>query len=91
MGLEVHKSLKKAQSLVPRLSNIVTVDRTGLITSIASGKNEKNFHDAITNGMYAMEISDKDATKVVVEANSLADIDDITGDDGNEEAGQVYN
>ena len=90
MGLEVHKSLKKAQSLVSRLSNIVTVDRTGLITSIASGKTEKNFYDAITNGMYAMEISDKDATtKVVAEANSLVDIDNFTGDDCHGEAGSI--
>ena len=29
------------------------------------------------------------ATKVVVESNSLADIDDITGDDGNGEAGST--
>jgi hypothetical protein len=90
MGLEVHKSLQKAQSLVPRISNIVTVDRTGLITSIASGKTEKIFYDAITNGMYAMEISDKDATtKVVAEANSLVDIDDFTGDDCHGEAGST--
>jgi len=83
MGLEVHKSLKKAQSLVTRLSSIVTVDRTGLVTSIASGKTEKIFYDAITNGMYAMEMTpDKDATKVV-------DIDEITGDDGNGEAGST--
>ena len=87
MGLEVHKSLKKAQSLVTRLSSIVTVDRTGLVTSIASGKTEKNFYDAITNGMYAMEMTpDRDATKVV-------DIDEITGgDDANGEAGsQIQN
>ena len=73
-----------------RMSNIVTVDRTGLITSIASGKTEKNFYDAITNGMYAMEISDKDATtKVVAEENSLVDIDDFTGDDCHGEAGST--
>jgi len=74
IGLEVHKSLKKAQSLVSRLTNIVTVDRTGLITSFASGKTEQNFYDAVTNGMYAMEISDKPAK--VAEANCL-DIDDV--------------
>jgi hypothetical protein len=59
MGLEVHKSLKKALSLLPHLTRIVNVDKTGMVTSFASGKTEKNFYDAICNGMYVMEVAEK--------------------------------
>ncbi len=34
MGLEVHKSLKKALALMPRLTCIVNVDQTGIVSQV---------------------------------------------------------
>jgi hypothetical protein len=59
MGIEVHKSLKKALSLMPWLSHIVTVDKSGMVTNFARGKNEKNFYEAISNGMYSLDLMEK--------------------------------
>ena len=75
MGLEVHKSLKKALSLLPRLSDIVTLDRTGMVQSFASGKNEKNLYDALLDGMYAMEVREKKKSSDGINNGTLLDSD----------------
>ena len=59
MGIEVHKSLKKALLLMPRVSHIVNVDKSGMVTNFASGKNEKNFFEAISDGMYSLDLKEK--------------------------------
>jgi hypothetical protein len=52
-------SLKKAISLVPKLSpTIVVIDKSCAIIQYASGWNEASFHQYIDNGMYAMSKSE---------------------------------
>ena len=43
---------------MPRLTHIVNVNKSGMVTSFASGKTEKNFYDAICNGKYELESSE---------------------------------
>ena len=70
MGLEVHKSLKKALSLLSCLAHIVTLNKTGIVVSFASGKGEQNLYDELLNGMYCLEVGEKKKTG------------DAPGDDG---------
>ncbi len=44
---------------MPWLSHIVTVDKSGMVTNFARGKNEKNFYEAISNGMYSLDLMEK--------------------------------
>ena len=45
MGLAVLRSMKKALSILPKLSpSIVLIDKNCAVTGYASGKNETNFH-----------------------------------------------
>jgi hypothetical protein len=61
MGLDVYKFLKKSLSLLPRLSHIISVDKTAIITNFASGKMEKNFYDKMYNGMYSINLANNRA------------------------------
>ncbi len=55
MGLTVLRSMKKALSMVPKLSpTIVLIDKNCAVLLYASGKNESSFMKLIDNGMYAL-------------------------------------
>ena len=53
-------SLKKAISLVPKLSpTIVVIDKSCAIIQYASGQTDASFHHYIDNGMYEMSKSEE--------------------------------
>jgi hypothetical protein len=58
MGLTVLHSIKRALSMVPKLSpSIVLIDKNCAVLSYASGKNKSSFMKLIDNGMYASMLS----------------------------------
>ncbi len=59
MGLNVLQLMKKALSLVPKLSpRIVLIDKNCAVTGYASGKNKASFLQYINNGMFALTKTD---------------------------------
>jgi hypothetical protein len=55
-GMNILKSVKKAMSLVPRLSpKMIQVDGTKYIVGYSSGNNFKSFLEAINTGMYVLK------------------------------------
>jgi hypothetical protein len=82
MGLTVLRSIKKALSIVPKLSpQIVMIDKNCAVIGYASGKNEQSFMQLVDNGMYAMTIGDDGQ---IVDVTS-----DGSDDDDNERIGAV--
>jgi hypothetical protein len=82
MGLTVLRSIKKALSIVPKLSpRIVMIDKNCAVVGYASGKNEHSFMQLVDNGMYAMTTSIGDDELIV-------DVSDGSHDD-NERIGGV--
>ena len=82
MGLTVLRSIKKALSIVPKLSpQIVMIDKNCAVIGYASGKNEQSFMQLVDNGMYAMTIGDDGK---IVDVTS-----DGSDDDDNERIGAV--
>ena len=80
MGLTVLRSIKKALSIVPKLSpRIVMIDKNCAVIGYASGKNEQSFMQLVDNGMYAMTIGDDE---------QIVDVSDGSDDD-NERIGAV--
>jgi hypothetical protein len=80
MGLTVLQSIKKALSIVPKLSpRIVSIDKNCAVVGYASGKNEQSFMQLVDNCMYAMSIGDHER---------IVDVSDGSDDD-NERIGAV--
>ena len=80
MGLTVLRSIKKALSIVPKLSpRIVMIDKNCAVIGYASRKNEQSFMQLVDNGMYAMTIGDDE---------QIVDVSDGSDDD-NERIGAV--
>ncbi len=75
MGLTVLQSIKKALSIVPKLSpRIVLIDKNCTVIGYASGKNEHSFMQLVDNDMYAMMIN-RGVDTVIVEGNDGSDDD----------------
>ncbi len=56
MGLTVLQSIKKALSIVPKLSPwIVMIDKSCTVIGYASGQNKQSFMQLIDNGMFNMD------------------------------------
>ena len=56
MGLSVLRSIKKALSIVPKLSpRIVMIDKNCAVIGYASGQNEHSFMQLVDNGMFTMD------------------------------------
>jgi len=82
MGLAVLRSIKKALSIVPKLSpRIVMIDKNCAVIGYASGKNEHSFMQLVDNGMYAM-------MSIIGDDNLIVDVNDGSDDD-NERIGAV--
>jgi hypothetical protein len=82
MGLTVLRSIKKALSIVPKLSpRIVRIDKNCAVIGYASGKNEHSFMQLVDNGMYAM-------TSIIGDDEPIVDVSDGLDDD-NERIGAV--
>jgi hypothetical protein len=82
MGLTVLQSIKKALSIVPKLSpRIVRIDKNCAVIGYASGKNEHSFMQLVDNGMYAM-------TSIIGDDEPIVDVSDGSDDD-NERIGAV--
>ena len=63
MEIEVHKS--KDGAVIDALAlAYVTVDKSGMVTNFVSGKNEKNFYEAISNGIYSLDLMEKKKKEV---------------------------
>jgi hypothetical protein len=78
--LTVLRSIKKALSIVPKLSpRIVMIDKNCAVIGYASGKNEQSLMQLVDNGMYAMTIGDDE---------QIVDVSDGSDDD-NERIGAV--
>jgi hypothetical protein len=78
MGLTVLQSIKKALSIVPKLSpRIVLIDKNCVVVGYASGKNESLFMQHINNGMFALMA--KDGNTLLVEGDASDDNDKILG------------
>ncbi len=72
MGLSVLQSIKKALSIVSKLSpRIVNIDKNCAVVGYASRKNESSFLQHIDNGMFAL---------ITKEGGSLL-LDDTSDDD----------
>lgn len=72
-GMNILKSVKKAMSLVPRLSpKMIQVDGTKYIVGYSSGNNFKSFLEAINTGMYVL----KDDEEFVRASNKKNGVDD---------------
>jgi len=75
MGLTVLQSIKKALSIIPKLSpRIVTIDKNWAVIGYASGKNEHSFMQLVDNGMYAMASINGD-DELIVDKNDESDDD----------------
>jgi hypothetical protein len=82
MGLTVLRSIKKALSIVPKLSpRIVMIDKNCNVIGYASGMNEQSFMQLVDNGMYAM-------TSIIGDDELIVDGNDGSDDD-NEILGAV--
>jgi hypothetical protein len=76
MGLSVLCSIKKALSMVPKLSpRIAITNKNCAIISYASGKNESFFMQFIDNGMFALTINDGET--IIVEVKDRSNNDDV--------------
>ncbi len=70
-GEEVMNSVKKAISLMPKLSpQICLIDKNFAVLKISSGKTEDNLFPMIDNGMYDMEVREGGAAVVNAYAHS---------------------
>jgi len=82
MVLTVLRSIKKALSIVPKLSpRIVLIDTNCAVTGYASGENEQSFMQLVDNGVFVMTINDGDDVMIVDGNDRL--------DDGNEYIGKL--
>jgi hypothetical protein len=82
MGLTVLRSIKKAQSIVPKLSpRILRIDKNCAVIGYASGKNKHSFMQLVDNGMYAM-------TSIIGDDEPIVDVSDGS-DNVNERIGAV--
>ncbi len=78
MGLTVHQSIKKALSIVPKLSpRIVLIDKNCVVVGYILGKNEHLFMQHINNGMFGLMA--KDGNTLLVEGDASDDDDKILG------------
>jgi hypothetical protein len=78
MGLTVLQSVKKALSIVPKLSpGIVLIDKNCAVVGYALGKNKSLFMQHIDNGMFALMA--KDGNTLLVEGDASDDDDKILG------------
>ncbi len=76
-GLSVLRSIKKALSIVPKLSpRVVIIDKKCAVVGYASGKNESSFLQHIDNGMFALIT--KEGGSLILEDTSDDD-DEILG------------
>jgi len=58
-GLSVHRSLKKAMAIVPKLDGkVVNLAKNHQVVGYASGKNLESFIQVIDNGMYALTLQE---------------------------------
>ena len=82
MGLTVLRSIKKALSIVPKLSpRIVMIDKNCAVIGYASGKNKHSFMQLVDNGMYAM-------TSIIGDDELIVDVSNGSDND-NERIGAV--
>jgi hypothetical protein len=83
MGLTVLRSMKKALSIVPKLSpRIVMIDKNCAVIGYASGMNEQSFMQLVDNGMYAM-------TSIIGDDELIVDVNDGLDNDNEEIIGAV--
>ena len=58
-GLSVHRSLKKAMAIVPKLDGkVVNLAKNHQVVGYASGKNLESFIQVVNNGMYALTLQE---------------------------------
>ena len=80
MGLTVLRSIKKALSIVPKLSpRIVMIDKNCTVIGYASGMNEQSFMQLVDNDMYAMTSIIGDDELIVDGNNGSDDNNEILG------------
>jgi hypothetical protein len=78
MGLTVLQSIKKALSIVSKLSpRIGLIDKNCAVVGYASGKNKSLFMQHINNGMFALMA--KDGNTLLIEGDASDDDDKILG------------
>ncbi len=78
MGLLVMRSIKKALSIVTKLSlSICIIDVNCAVISYASGKNKSTLMQYVDNGMYALTLSEGDS--IPVDEVCSDDDDDVLG------------
>ena len=70
-GEEVMNSVKKAISLMPKLSpQICSIDKNFAVVKFSSGKTEDNLFQMVDNGMYDMEVKEGGSRVVETYANA---------------------
>ncbi len=81
MGLSVLQSIKKALSIIPKLSpRIVMIDKNCAVIGYASGKNKQSFMQLVDNGMYVMTSNNGDEDAMIIDGNDRSDDDnDVLG------------
>jgi hypothetical protein len=78
MGLMVMRSIKKALSVVTKLSpSICIINKNCAVISYVSGKDKSTLMQYVNNGMYALALSEGDS--ILVDEVCLDDNDDVLG------------
>jgi hypothetical protein len=80
MGLTVLRSIKKALSIVPKLSPwIVMIKKNCAVIGYALGKNEQSFMQVVDNGMFVMTINKGDDVMIVGGNDRSDDDNEVLG------------